>query len=51
VSFDLLLHVLGEIVTRVIVKCDVRAFASEDLTDRRSDPPRTARDERTFSFK
>ena len=44
-------NLLGQIVARMVIECDVGTFAGEDLADRRSDAARAAGNERTFSFK
>ena len=49
-SLDLCLNFVGKVVTRVIIKCHVGTFAGKNLAQRRTDPSRSARDERTFTF-
>src|SRR5258705_6022922 len=51
VSFDLLIHFKGEIVTGVVAKRHIRAFSSKHLADGCTNTTRSPADERTLSFK
>ena len=44
------LNFLGKVVARVIIECHIGTFAGKNLAQRSSDPTRSARDERTFTF-